>query len=534
VEGSKAGALTHRAQSQAVPGEPRTEHDGPPWSIEDWLAKVPAISYVRWFDGARRPVTASIFQIGDKVESWLGYERDEFLKDPNLWTARIHEDDVTRVLAAWRRTNQSGGRSQLTYRMLARDGYLLRVVDHAEIVQEAGTGGSWWFGFVVDVTDDDPKGSALREAEAKYRRLVEQIPTAIYIDEVSTDDPSDLIPAYVSPHIQRLLGYTPEEWVADPDLWDKSAHPDDVDATNTEAARAYKAGDPLSIEYRMIARDGRIVWVREEATLFRDVNRAPKFWQGVYIDITELKRSEERLQEALAREREASDGLRALDEMKNTFLEAVSHDLRTPLAAIMGLAMTLEREDLELDDAGKRDMASRIANNSRKLESVVTDLLDLDRLTRGIVSPNLVQADVGSLVREAVDQFEALRGRDVSFDIEAVTVAVDPPKLERILENLLANTVRHTPGGARIWVRTRAQDGGALITVEDEGPGVPRSLHEAVFEPFRQGPSQSSHAPGAGIGLALVARFAELHGGRAWVEDRPGGGASFHVFLPTG
>jgi signal transduction histidine kinase len=68
--------------------------------------------------------------------------------------------------------------------------------------------------------------------------------------------------------------------------------------------------------------------------------------------------------------------------------------------------------------------------------------------------------------------------------------------------------------------------------VEDDGPGVPPDLHEAVFEPFRQGPSQSSHSPGAGVGLALVARFAELHRGRAWVEDRPGGGASFHVFLP--
>jgi signal transduction histidine kinase len=71
----------------------------------------------------------------------------------------------------------------------------------------------------------------------------------------------------------------------------------------------------------------------------------------------------------------------------------------------------------------------------------------------------------------------------------------------------------------------------ALITVEDEGPGMPRELHEAVFEPFRQGPSPSSHSPGAGVGLALVARFAELHGGRAWVEDRKGGGASFRVFL---
>jgi signal transduction histidine kinase len=180
-----------------------------------------------------------------------------------------------------------------------------------------------------------------------------------------------------------------------------------------------------------------------------------------------------------------------------------------------------------------RDMASRIAVNSRKLDRMVSDLLDLDRLSRGIIEPNLEEADVGALVRDAVEQFDGLRGRDVSLDIESVTIPVDPPKLERILENLLANTVRHTAPGTRIWVRTRAQDGGALITVEDEGPGVPGSLHEAVFEPFRQGPSQSSHAPGAGIGLALVARFAELHRGRAWVEDRPGGGASFHVFLPS-
>jgi signal transduction histidine kinase len=120
----------------------------------------------------------------------------------------------------------------------------------------------------------------------------------------------------------------------------------------------------------------------------------------------------------------------------------------------------------------------------------------------------------------------------VILDIEPVTIAADPRKLERIVENLLANTIRHTPKRTRVWIGTRATDGGALITVADEGPGVPSELHEAVFEPFRQGPSPSSHAPGVGVGLALVARFAELHGGRAWVEDREGGGASFRVFLP--
>ena len=120
----------------------------------------------------------------------------------------------------------------------------------------------------------------------------------------------------------------------------------------------------------------------------------------------------------------------------------------------------------------------------------------------------------------------------VVLDVEPVMIPVDTSKLERILENLLANSVRHTPAGTDIWIRTRAKEGGALIVVEDDGPGVPEELREAIFEPFRQGPSNSQHSPGAGVGLALVARFAELHRGRAWVEERPGGGASFHVWLP--
>src|SRR4029079_12078498 len=86
--------------------------------------------------------------------------------------------------------------------------------------------------------------------------------------------------------------------------------------------------------------------------------------------------------------------------------------------------------------------------------------------------------------------------------------------------------------GASIWVRVTGESGGALVAVEDDGPGVPEELREAIFEPFRQGPSVARHSPGTGIGLSLVAMFTELHGGRAWVEERPGGGASFRVFLP--
>ena len=108
---------------------------------------------------------------------------------------------------------------------------------------------------------------------------------------------------------------------------------------------------------------------------------------------------------------------------------------------------------------------------------------------------------------------------------------IDAAKVERIVENLLANATRHTPAASRIWVRVTASDDGVLIVVEDDGTGVPDELKEAIFEPFRQGPGPASTSPGVGVGLSLVARFAELHGGRAWVEDRPDGGASFHVII---
>jgi signal transduction histidine kinase len=115
---------------------------------------------------------------------------------------------------------------------------------------------------------------------------------------------------------------------------------------------------------------------------------------------------------------------------------------------------------------------------------------------------------------------------------EPVVAWVDPAKVERVVENLLANADRHTTPDTPVWVTVARQDGGVLLAVEDAGGGVPKELRSALFEPFRQGPGAPAHAPGVGIGLSLVARFAELHGGRAWVQDRPGGGASFRVLLP--
>jgi signal transduction histidine kinase len=260
------------------------------------------------------------------------------------------------------------------------------------------------------------------------------------------------------------------------------------------------------------------------------------------VDITErktaeqaLRRSERKYSEAFRREKEASERLRNLDEMKNTFLEAVSHDLRTPLTAILGSALTLEQAGPDLTRDDTEDLIRRIAMNARKLERLLSDLLDLDRLQRGIVSPQLRPTDVRELVERCVAELEIPEGRKLELDVRPVTVSIDGAKVERIIENLLSNALRHTPPGAHVWLTAEAKDGGVLFTVEDDGPGVPDDLRDAVFEPFRQVPgSAAGHSPGVGVGLSLVLRFAELHGGRAWLDERPGGGAAFHVFLPGG
>ena len=370
--------------------------------------------------------------------------------------------------------------------------------------------------------------ASLREREELYRTLVEQIPAAVYINQVSTE----WVSLYTSPRVKDLFDVDPQDY-QEGHLWMELVHPEDRDRVLAEDARTDVTLEPFDIEYRMVRRDGRVVWIHDFANVVYDAAGKARFWSGVMFDITTLKRAEEELARALGIEQEATARLRAVDDMKNTFLLAVSHDLRTPLAAVLGSALTLDREDIDLEEAEARDLIHRMAQNAQKLQRVINDLLDLDRLSRGVLEPNRADTDVIELIHLVVDGSDLLTDREISVEGGPLTAHIDGPKVERILENLLVNAARHTPAGTRIWVQLAADaDGGVRISVEDDGPGVPPALRHTVFGAFERGPSTSSHAPGSGVGLTLVARFAELHGGRAWVEEREGGGASFKVLLP--
>ena len=242
---------------------------------------------------------------------------------------------------------------------------------------------------------------------------------------------------------------------------------------------------------------------------------------------------ESRLARAYEREHEVVEELRALDEMKNAFLSALSHELRTPVTAILGLARTIENDHGRLSPDEVHEFMRRIASKASKLDRLLNDLLDLDRLRHGMLAPARRLGNIADLVRHVTDELDTPDRERIRLDVEDVPIAIDHMQTERIIENLVINALTHTPPGSPVWISACAEGGGVLLTVEDAGPGIPADLRTAIFEPFRQA-GIKPHAPGVGIGLSLVARFAESHGGGAWVEDREGGGARFCVFLPNG
>jgi PAS domain S-box-containing protein len=488
---------------------------------------IPAIIYVESLDADPERLYLS-----PQLETMLGYTIEEWTWTPGFWIDHVHPDDRERVAAIDAASNQSREAFAMEYRLQIADGSWIWIHDEATYLNGPG-GDDFWQGFMLDVTARKEAETQLRSAEEKFRSIVEQNQAVFYIQEI---DPVTQISrtTYVAPGHSDLVGYDAQQVEEDPELWLRIVHPDDRERVRNEdrATNASDVGQQVSMEYRIIHRDGRTVWIQDEARLVQTGDE-PMHWQGFLLDVTGRKEAEEQLARALEVERDAAQQLRALDEMKNTFLQAVSHDLRTPLAAILGLAITLERGDVELSEDDAKDLARRIADNSRRLDRLVTNLLDLDRLARGIVAPKLHNADVGALVRRLLAESELIAGSRLQTDIQPVVIPIDSAKVERIVENLLANTVRHTPSNATIWVSVAPVEGGALLKVEDDGPGVSPDLREVIFEPFQQGPDAPQHSPGVGVGLTLVRRFAELHAGRAWVEERPGGGASFRVFLPV-
>jgi two-component system, sensor histidine kinase and response regulator len=476
------------------------------------VESIPVIAYTEVEDPTS-PTGSTVLYTSPQSTPILGYTPEDWQMDPSLWIGTIHPDDRDRVVEEDLRAARDRRSFASEYRVIARDGHIVWFRDEASLVEDPTSGVSLWQGIMLDITEEHRLSERSAESEAKYRNLVEHLPAVVYLGEYGTQ--GDWL--YISPRLEEVLGYTPEEWLAHPAPMGTFTHPDDLPGVRAAEEESLATGRPFHAEYRMHAKDGHWVWLVDEASPVRDPSGKPLFMQGFMYDISERKAAEERLIE--------------IDQLKNTLLHTLSHDLKEPLTVIVGAASTLERLDRELSDEDREELLRTLATRARGMNTLLTDLLDMDRLDRGIIEPRRFPVDLGALVTGLVARTELLDGRRVDLDAPRCVVNADATKIERVVENLLSNAVRYTPAGSPIRLRVEPVDGGAVLVVDDEGPGVPDDQKETIFEPFRRGPG-SADVAGSGIGLSLVARFAELHGGRAWVEDRRGGGASFRVLIP--
>lgn len=284
------------------------------------------------------------------------------------------------------------------------------------------------------------------------------------------------------------------------------------------------------------------VQVREKGQVDSRLNgelraRALRMESEVFMRSREVAETSARLKSANEELERLYVRTRELDELKSRFFANVSHELRTPLTLILAPLMRLhESSQLAGDEKHHVDVALR---NARLLHRQVDDLLDLTKLDAGHMVMQYVRFDLAHWLRVLASHFETVaEDKGVVYEVrlpDALMVEADPEKCERIALNLLANAFKFVPSASgRIVVGLSEQAGMAVVTVQDNGPGVPPELREAIFERFRQADNHDGfQSGGTGLGLAIVKEFVALHQGIVDVTAAPGGGALFTVRLPV-
>jgi PAS domain S-box-containing protein len=366
----------------------------------------------------------------------------------------------------------------------------------------------------------------LQAAEQRYRTLVERLPAITYIAEVGSLGRWH----FVSPQIESMLGFSADEWLSDSGIWMRCIHEDDRQIALAAEKRVQETGELYQAEYRMCARDGRILWFRDEAKLLEAPDGSIPLMQGVLYDITEYKRLEDQLRQAQKME--------AVGQLAG----GVAHDFNNLLMVIQAHADRILGQ-LPQTDSSYAD-AVEIHNATTRAASLTSQLLAFSR--KQILQPKVL--DLGAVLTEVGKMLERLLGATITLQLEIQPgigkIKVDRSQLEQAILNLAVNARDAMPAGGtlaiqarnvhfsetQVWQHSSLPSGSYVaLTISDTGVGIDPDAQTRIFEPFF---TTKAPGKGTGLGLSMVYGVVKQSDGAITVESVLGRGTTFKIFLP--
>jgi PAS domain S-box-containing protein len=367
---------------------------------------------------------------------------------------------------------------------------------------------------------------ALRRSESDHRAIFERSP--IGIARISSE--GELLEGNAS--LLQMLEF-------DFQTMRSHAWPDLLRAYDQAAARSRLApllagiSDGKSVQVRAGTSGGKWLWLQLTATSIPDSSGRPEHVLVMVEDVTIVREAQDKLGEALESQRSANATLEKLDRTKTEFLSIVSHEFRTALTGIQGFSELIRDGGLEPDEV--RAYGGYIFNDADRVNRLIGDMLDLDRMESGRMSIRTSDVDINEVLGDAIARAGSSPTVDFKADLDPrlPIVVGDRDRLVQVVSNLVNNAVKYSPDGGTVTLSSRVEGGFALVSVTDTGVGIPPDEIAHVFERFRRVRSGAAQSiPGTGLGLTIVKQIVEMHGGKIWVESAVGHGSAFHFTLP--
>lgn len=391
-------------------------------------------------------------------------------------------------------------------------------------------------GLNIDITEQKKMERALNDSQARFLHMTENVPGMIYQQTLCANGESAL--TYVSTRVSDIFEIDPSLQLKEIErlMWER-VHPEDLPRIISEFKQSINEFLPFASEYRLILPEKGERWVRTITNIYHTEGR-DLVWDGLIVDITERKTADLKLKETHAE-------LERATRLKDEFLANMSHELRTPLNAILGMAEGLRDEVFGVLNIEQRDALRTIEESGTHLLALINDILDLSKIEAGQIELSRHPVDFKQLCRSSLNfvrQQAYKKEIDLSIDLPAdlPEITLDERRIRQVLINLLNNAVKFTHVGGRVsldvelWHDSNEHESHFIrFAVSDTGIGIPADKLDVIFEPFVQIESALNRRyKGTGLGLGLVRRIVQLHGGTVAVTSEVEAGSRFVVDLP--